>query len=154
MKRAIMLKKVFMIFILISFLVQISACGTLMYPERRGQNSGRVDVGIAVLDGVGLLFFLIPGIIAYAVDFSTGAIYLPGGGSSSISDVDEFNVVRISPAELNEKTIKRIVIRETGISETFDANNAKVWALNGTEDVSEAFAEIKKSRIIEGRKQL
>ena len=143
-----------MIFISVSLLVQILACGTLMYPERRGQNSGRVDVGIAVLDGVGLLFFLIPGIIAYAVDFSTGAIYLPGGRSSAISDNDEIKVVRINPAELNEKTIKRIVIRETGISEAFDLNNAKVWTLNGTEDVSAAFAEIKKSGLIEGRRQL
>ncbi len=32
-----------------------------------------------------LLFFLIPGIIAYAVDFSTGCIYLPGwGGVTSL----------------------------------------------------------------------
>jgi hypothetical protein len=30
-----------------------------------------------VLNAIGLLFFFIPGIIAFAVDFSTGAIYLP-----------------------------------------------------------------------------
>jgi hypothetical protein len=55
-----------------------SACGTILYPERRGQDAkGDLDIGVVLLDGVGLLFFLIPGIIAYAVDFSTGAIYLP-----------------------------------------------------------------------------
>jgi len=32
----------------------------------------------AVLDGVGLLLFVIPGIIAFAVDFSTGR-YLSAG---------------------------------------------------------------------------
>ncbi|MDX1268386.1 MAG: hypothetical protein R3311_13565, partial [Oceanisphaera sp.] len=26
-----------------------------------------------------LLFFIVPGVIAFAVDFTTGAIYLPGG---------------------------------------------------------------------------
>jgi hypothetical protein len=49
-----------------------------MYPERRGQTGGRIDPGVAILDGVGLLVFIIPGLIAYGVDFSTGAIYLPG----------------------------------------------------------------------------
>jgi hypothetical protein len=53
-------------------------CGTLLHPERRGQPpGGRLDWGIVVLNALGLLFFFIPGIIAFAVDFSTGAIYLP-----------------------------------------------------------------------------
>jgi hypothetical protein len=145
MKQTIIFKKILNIFILTSFLVQISACGWILHPERRGQNGGRIDAGIAVLDGVCLLFFIIPGIIAYAVDFSTGCIYLPGGRSSSISDADEIKVVHVNPAELNEKTIKKIVIRETGISGTIDLNRAKVWALNGIEDVPVKFAEMKKS---------
>ncbi len=145
MKQTIIFKKIISIFILVSFLVQISACGTLLYPERRGQHGGRIDVGVAVLDGVGLLFFLIPGIIAYAVDFSTGAIYLPGGGASSISDADEIIVVHVNPTELNETTIKEIIIRETGISGTLNLNTAEVWALNGTEDISGKFSEMKKS---------
>lgn len=52
-------------------------CGTLLHPERRNQPAGRLDWGVVVLDALGLLFFFIPGIIAFAVDFSTGAIYLP-----------------------------------------------------------------------------
>ncbi len=32
---------------------------------------------LVVLDGLGLLLFVIPGVAAFAVDFSTGAIYLP-----------------------------------------------------------------------------
>ena len=58
-------------------LFQLAACGTIMYPERKGQTSGKIDVGVAVLGGIGLLFFIIPGVIAYAVDFSNGTIYLP-----------------------------------------------------------------------------
>ena len=54
-----------------------TSCGTLLYPERRGQTSGRIDPGVAVMDGVLLVFFIVPGVLAYAVDFSTGAIYLP-----------------------------------------------------------------------------
>src|SRR5882672_1632245 len=58
-----------------------TACGTLMHPERKGQTQGPIDVGVAILDGIGLLFFIIPGVIAYAVDFSNGTIYLPGTSS-------------------------------------------------------------------------
>lgn len=62
-----------------SLLVQLSGCGTLLYPERRGQISGQIDPLVAVLNGVGILFFVVPGLIAFAIDFTTGAIYLPGG---------------------------------------------------------------------------
>lgn len=60
---------------------QATGCGTLLYPERRGQRSGRFDWGVVALNAVGLLFFFIPGVIAFAVDFSTGAIYLPESAS-------------------------------------------------------------------------
>ena len=145
MKHVVILKKIFTIFIFAGLLVQLIACGTLIYPERRGQHAGRIDVGVAVLDGIGLLFFLIPGIVAYAVDFSTGAIYLPGGGYAAISDTDEVTVVHVNPAELNGTTIRKIVARETGIPGTLDLNKAEVFVLNGSADVLEKFAEMKES---------
>lgn len=52
-------------------------CGTVLHPERRGQPAGPLDWKIVALDTIGLLLFFIPGVIAFAVDFSTGAIYLP-----------------------------------------------------------------------------
>ncbi|WP_107852986.1 hypothetical protein [Oceanimonas marisflavi] len=58
---------------------QLAACGTVFYPERKGQRSGRIDPVVAIANGVGLLIFLVPGVIAFAVDFSNGTIYLPGG---------------------------------------------------------------------------
>lgn len=63
----------------------LTACGTILYPERKGQISGRIDPAIAVLDGIGLLFFLVPGVIAFAVDFSDGTIYLPHGKRSHLT---------------------------------------------------------------------
>lgn len=56
---------------------QLTACGTIFYPERRGQITGEIDAGVAVLNAIGLLFYVIPGVIAFGVDFATGAIYLP-----------------------------------------------------------------------------
>lgn len=97
-----------------------AACGTILYPERRGQDArGDLDIGVVLLNGVGLLFFLIPGVIAYAVDFSTGAIYLPPeeeglidtDRSSRAPDLqiptNELTAERLA-AELSEKTGKDI----------------------------------------------
>lgn len=58
-------------------LAPLTGCGTILYPERRGQPGGPIDWKVVALDGVFLLLFVIPGVIAFAVDFSTGAIYLP-----------------------------------------------------------------------------
>lgn len=54
-------------------------CGTILYPERRGGSGGRIDTGVAVMDGLWLLCFIVPGVIFYIVDFSNGAIYEGGG---------------------------------------------------------------------------
>ncbi len=56
----------------------LSGCGTFIHPERNGlPHSDELDWKIAALDGLGLLLFFVPGVIAFAVDFYTGAIYLP-----------------------------------------------------------------------------
>lgn len=60
-----------------TLVTQLSACGTIFYPERRGQLTGEIDPGVAILNGIGLLFYVVPGLIAFGVDFATGAIYLP-----------------------------------------------------------------------------
>lgn len=65
-----------------SLLAQLAGCGTLFYPERRGQLNGQIDPAVAALDAVGILFYVVPGLIAFAIDFATGAIYLPGGSYS------------------------------------------------------------------------
>ncbi|MBF9000349.1 MULTISPECIES: hypothetical protein [Vibrio] len=70
------------------------ACGTIIHPERKGQVDGRIDVGIAVLDAIGLLFFFIPGVVAFAVDFSNGTIYLPGGHTSTLTPQEMDKVVK------------------------------------------------------------
>lgn len=54
---------------------ELSGCGSIIYPERRGQLSGPIDPTVVIMDGIGLLFWVVPGVIAFAVDFATGAIY-------------------------------------------------------------------------------
>ncbi|WP_160153928.1 hypothetical protein [Microbulbifer sp. ALW1] len=69
---------------LLTLLLNLTACGYFLYPERKGQSGGRVDPVVVILDGAGLLFGILPGIVAFAVDFTNGTIYLPAGGSSAI----------------------------------------------------------------------
>ncbi len=72
---------------------QLSACGTLFYPERRGQIEGRIDPAVAAMNAIGILFFVLPGLIAFAIDFTTGAIYLPGGMTSQVDPQDLHKLV-------------------------------------------------------------
>jgi hypothetical protein len=56
----------------------LAGCGTLFHKERVGQpHSHRIDWCVAAANGLGLVLFFIPGVVAFAVDFYTGAIYLP-----------------------------------------------------------------------------
>ena len=70
-------KRLLSLGVALTLTTQLAACGTVFYPERRGQISGQIDPGVAILNGMGLLFYVVPGLIAFAVDFTTGAIYLP-----------------------------------------------------------------------------
>ncbi len=54
-------------------------CGTLLYPERKGQTGGEVDSKVVIMDGLLCLLFIIPGVVAFVVDIDNGCIYLPGG---------------------------------------------------------------------------
>lgn len=58
--------------------LNLAGCGTLIYPERIGHHhTGKLDPMVTALDAAGLLFFVIPGIVALAVDYNNGTIYLP-----------------------------------------------------------------------------
>lgn len=109
------LKKVTALAATTALLMQLSACGTILYPERKGQISGQLDTGVVVLNAIGLLFFFVPGVIAFAVDFNNGAIYLPGT-SSSLNEGD-LNVVTVD-GELTQERIEQIVLEHTGLTVT------------------------------------
>ena len=129
------------VLVCIVLIAQLVGCGTLMYPERRGQRGGNVDVGVAVLDGIGLLFFLIPGIIAYAIDFSNGTIYLPGAARSSL-DIKDIKQVKFDPKHYTVASIEKIIKRETGYSVKLSRNNIQVYKLKSLDDMMARFAEV------------
>ncbi|MEO8497199.1 MAG: hypothetical protein ABI614_19170 [Planctomycetota bacterium] len=96
-------------------------CGTLLYPARKGQPAGRLDWGVVALDAVGLLFFFVPGVIAFAVDFNNGTIYLPPertwGPQQASTDLTEKNPltsIATSPQQLTPQVIEQVLARHTG----------------------------------------
>lgn len=93
-------------------LMQLSACGTILYPERIGQKGGQIDPGVAVLNAVGLLVFLVPGVIAFAVDFTNGTIYLPNSSADIESGATaDYVALDIDP---NKAAIERALLAHTG----------------------------------------
>ncbi|MBK4987482.1 hypothetical protein IAE33_000490 [Pseudomonas sp. S60] len=79
--------------LVVTLLTQLTACGTIFYPDRRGQIDGKVDPAIAVLDAIGILFYVIPGLVAFGVDFATGAIYYPRGQTAQVDPAKLRNAV-------------------------------------------------------------
>jgi hypothetical protein len=118
--------------LLFSFL-QLIACGTIMYPERKGQKAGRLDPAIVVLDAIGLLFFIIPGVIAFAVDFNNGAIYLPGGNSKQ-GKLQDVKVVTFDPSTKSPYNLARLIKDNTGKKIEFNEENMIVYESDGTQD--------------------
>ena len=95
----------------------VSGCGYLLYPERQGLKGGRIDPAVALLDAAGLLFYIVPGVIAFAVDFTNGTIFVPPGGSSAIDKHrasytpdtvrdEQWQAVRVN-GEMNSENIAR-----------------------------------------------
>lgn len=122
------------------FAIQVTGCGTLMHPERRGQTSGRIDPTVAILDGIGLLFFIIPGMIAFAVDFSTGAIYLPSESSRAGSEgTGQLAVVYANPDRLNRQNIEEIIAEATGHSISLDREDIVISKLESPQEFLEQY---------------
>lgn len=85
------------------FATQIAACGTLLYPERRGQRIGKLDTEIVLLDATGLIIGIVPGLVAFAIDLTTGAIYLPEERSRRARGI--FGELRIRRVPLTGNTL-------------------------------------------------
>jgi hypothetical protein len=110
------------------FITSIAGCGTIIHPERKGQINGRLDPSIVLLDAIGLLFFFVPGVIAFAVDFSNGTIYLPGGRTSSLSpeELDEIS----SNGKIDMQALDSIVQKQAGSDVLFNGEDLQAIHLN------------------------
>lgn len=95
--------------------VTAPGCGTLLFPERVGQpRCGPLDWKVVALDTCGLLLFFVPGVIAFAVDFYNGTIFLPACqcGRSTPADADRSLVaVAVPREELRMDQIEEVASR-------------------------------------------
>ncbi|WP_110665024.1 hypothetical protein [Salinicola halophilus] len=116
----------------LALVVSLSGCGTLFYPERKGQLSGRIDPAVAIVDGLGLLLFIVPGVIAYAIDFSNNTIYLPGSHEAGIEPVSY-------DGELSEARLAKLIETHTGRSIGW---HDEVVRVGGVESLDKALADV------------
>ncbi len=118
--------------------VHLASCGTLIYPERRGQPPGYLDAGVVALDAVGLLLFFVPGVVAFAVDFATGAIYLPPPPPYYSLKNEPPRVLHVDPAELTPQRLEIIIANQTGERFRLEPGNYRAMHLARIEDFTPA----------------
>jgi hypothetical protein len=114
-------------------LANIAACGTILYPERKGQTGGRIDVGVAVLDGLGLLLFIIPGVIAFAVDFATGTIYVPGGRHAAADQPNDLVAVK-ADRKIDLPYLEQVLHDKAGVNAHLDSDSVKVIEMSSLDE--------------------
>lgn len=113
-----------------TYIFNAAGCGVLLYPERQGQEGGKIDPVVAILDGVGLLLYLVPGLVAFAVDFHQGTIYLP---DDSVTDAGENaekgRVVKVD-GPMTKENIEAALQKATGLR--VDLSDENVQAVDVT----------------------
>lgn len=130
----------------------LSSCGTILYPDRAYQTKrGQLDPAIVILDGIGLFFFIIPGLVAFAVDFTTGAIYFPADyepGDRERTIFDRYE----AESKLDEQEIKRIVALKTGKPVDLADNDVRVMRLESLDQFAMACTQLSDATIPATRK--
>jgi hypothetical protein len=129
----------------------LSSCGTIIYPDRANQKErGDLDALILGLDAVGLLFFLIPGIIAFAVDFGTGAIYFPEDHEKGDREHTNFDKMD-SEVRLDKQEIEKIVAVKTGKHINLETNDVRVMELQGLDQFWRTYTQLSNRPMLAAR---
>jgi len=122
----------------------LTSCGALIYPERVGQpRTGRLDLSVVVLDGLGLLLFLVPGLIAFIVDFATGAIYLPPEqyGLDDEPELTTEGLVKVQvDGPLTRENIEKTLSRVTGKSVELEPGTYRAEQVQALDEYPNAVA--------------
>ena len=119
----------------------LSSCGTIIYPDRAYQKErGHLDPAIVILDGIGLFFFIIPGLVAFAVDFTTGAIYFPADhepGDRERTILDQHDTGK----KPDKREIERILALRTWKSIDLGDSDVRVMRLESLDQFAMAYAQ-------------
>lgn len=115
------------LFLVITLSSQLLSCGYILHPERRGQKSGEVDLAVVGLDSIGILFFIIPGLIAFAVDIYSGTIYMPNHYNASNINWQKSMAIKIDPKNINKETIAAAIEKNTGIAVNLNSPEFRIY---------------------------
>ena len=102
------MKKTVIFLFIFSLLTSLTGCGTVLYPERIGQRNGHLDSRIVILDGLGLILGVVPGVVAFIIDFANGTIYLPKGQQATLNN-DELKAIATLDGKINIKILSDIM---------------------------------------------
>lgn len=133
------MKKQLVVLALSACLLCGSGCGVLLYPERQGQTQGDLDLKVVLMDGVGLIFFVVPGLVAFAIDFYQGTIFLPEPSVSSLEELKESPKVRIE-GPITQASIEAALHQATG--RHVDISRAYVRQIDGSKRTELAFKRL------------
>ena len=129
----------------------LSSCGTIIYPDRVNQkNRGDIDLVILGLDAIGLLFFIIPGIVAFVVDFGTGAIYFPENHRRGRSENTIFDEID-SQSRLDRQEIERLVSARTGIAVNLNEDGVQVMRIEHLDEFWLAYDQLSGQAMLAAR---
>lgn len=131
------------------YLFNSVGCGVLLYPERQGQSGGKIDPVVAILDGIGLLLYLIPGLVAFAIDFHQGTIYLPNGSAGTFDGSEQkYRVVKVK-GEMTEENIEAALKEVLGHDVDISAANVQARVIeNGFAGLDSALAQARLGRTL------
>lgn len=102
---------------LLVFSLLLSSCGTILKPYQINKvHSDRLDMSIVVLDALGLLFFIIPGVVAFTVDYINGTLYL-ASGKYSLTKIDANEIYKILSEEGYKVTLEdiQVIMKENNL---------------------------------------
>ena len=103
-----------------SFVFAATGCGTLFRSDRIGKSSSdRIDPAIMILDCCGLLFGLIPGVVALVLDFNNKTIYYSSSEVAGIPGSTE-NMVAIQVEDMSEEAIAAALSEALGREIRYD----------------------------------
>lgn len=124
-----MIKKLLLSISLVMYLLSSSGCGVILYPERQGQKSGKIDITVALLDGVGLLIWVVPGLVAFAVDFHQGTIYLPNSRAAIDAGETDFIEVQVE-GPMTVESIEAVLLRELELPINLEDERAYAYEID------------------------
>lgn len=138
------IKSAVSVIIVVFVLIQTGSCGFILYPERKGLTQGRIDPGVAILDCILFIPFVIPGIVALAVDFVTGCIYLPNGHAdiNTLSEGQDGERLAQADGQIDIKALERLLSEKTGQAVHLDKDNIRILRVNDPDYIRDHFTQV------------